>query len=120
MWLVLSVPRTGRPLLPSLSRPEPNINLFPTAIQNGHINLIIRCVIGLADEPPTPSDGIKSGCPPFRLGIKLRRVLVMAHSDVGRRDASSTSSSWVVEYSKSIFVVVHQVEEFFFGDPCSE
>lgn len=71
---------------------EPNINLFPSAIQNGHINLIIRCVIGLADEPPTPSDGIKSGCPPFPLGIKLRRVLVMAHSDVGRRDASLTPS----------------------------
>lgn len=78
-------------VLPSSSGSEPNINLFPTAIQNGHINLIIRCVIGLADEPPTPSDGIKSGCPPFRRGIKLRRVMVMAHSDVGRRDASSTS-----------------------------
>lgn len=88
----------------SSSGPEPNINLFPTAIQNGHINLIIRCVIGLADEPPTPSDGIKSGCPPFRRGIKLRRVLVMAHSDVGRRDASPTSSM------KSVFYAVkHQV-----------
>lgn len=89
----------------SSSGPEPNINLFPTAIQNGHINLIIRCVIGLADEPPTPSDGIKSGCPPFRRGIKLRRVLVMAHSDVGRRDASPTSSM------KSVFYAVkHQVK----------
>lgn len=43
---------------------EPNLNLFPTAIQNGHINLIIRCVIRLADERLS-LDGIKSVCPLF-------------------------------------------------------
>lgn len=43
---------------------EPNLNLFPTAIQNGHINLIIRCVIRLADERLS-LDGIKSVLPPL-------------------------------------------------------
>lgn len=41
-----------------------NLNLFPTAIQNGHINLIIRCVIRLADERLS-LDGIKSVLPPL-------------------------------------------------------
>lgn len=43
---------------------QPNLNLFPTAIQNGHINLIIRCVIRLADERLS-LDGIKSVLPPL-------------------------------------------------------
>lgn len=43
---------------------EPNLNLFPAAIQNGHINLIIRCVIRLADERLS-LDGIKSVLPPL-------------------------------------------------------
>lgn len=43
---------------------KPNLNLFPTAIQNGHINLIIRCVIRLADERLS-LDGIKSVLPPL-------------------------------------------------------
>lgn len=47
-----------------LTLPEPNLNLFPTAIQNGHINLIIRCVIRLADERLS-LDGIKSVLPPL-------------------------------------------------------
>lgn len=66
---------------------EPNLNLFPTAIQNGHINLIIRCVIRLADERLS-LDGIKSVCPLFvdsQAGIKLSRAMVMAYSVSGRR-----------------------------------
>lgn len=43
---------------------QPNLNLFPAAIQNGHINLIIRCVIRLADERLS-LDGIKSVLPPL-------------------------------------------------------
>lgn len=61
---------------------DPNLNLFPTAIQNGHINLIIRCVIRLADERLS-LDGIKSVCPLFvdwHRSIKLGRATVMAHS----------------------------------------
>lgn len=50
--------------LDPLARWEPNLNLFPTAIQNGHINLIIRCVIRLADERLS-LDGIKSVLPPL-------------------------------------------------------
>lgn len=65
-----------------LRRRVPNLNLFPTAIQNGHINLIIRCVIRLADERLS-LDGIKSVCPLFvdrHRSIKLGRATVMAHS----------------------------------------
>lgn len=66
----------------ALRRRDPNLNLFPTAIQNGHINLIIRCVIRLADERLS-LDGIKSVCPLFvdrHRSIKLGRATVMAHS----------------------------------------
>lgn len=58
-----SFPSTARSLRLSQLL-EPNLNLFPTAIQNGHINLIIRCVIRLADERLS-LDGIKSVCPLF-------------------------------------------------------
>lgn len=64
--MFILVQRTPPSLAPSLSTSplEPNLNLFPTAIQNGHINLIIRCVIRLADERLS-LDGIKSILPPL-------------------------------------------------------
>lgn len=77
---------------------EPNLNLFPTAIQNGHINLIIRCVIRLADERLS-LDGIKSVCPLFvdrYGGIKLGRALVMAHSAFRRRTVTCFASRRVL------------------------
>lgn len=82
----VSLGRRPRSLAVSVA-PEPNLNLFPTAIQNGHINLIIRCVIRLADERLS-LDGIKSVCPLFvdrHRSIKLGRAMVMAHSDADRR-----------------------------------
>lgn len=63
MWLTVFVAPAFTPL-GALCRREPNLNLFPTAIQNGHINLIIRCVIRLADERLS-LDGIKSVLPPL-------------------------------------------------------
>lgn len=42
--------QSARPRIDALPHREPNLNLFPASIQNGHINLIIRCVIRLADE----------------------------------------------------------------------
>lgn len=87
--------RSARPRIDALPHREPNLNLFPASIQNGHINLIIRCVIRLADERLESLDGIKSVlpplCVPWHRAIKLGRVSVMAHSGVGY--ASRTSSS---------------------------